>query len=54
METGTKNDVLAIMHEKHIDKNAPSVTLIRSVRAHRLIIGGGECMDNTIGNDEDG
>jgi len=41
------------MHKEHIDKNAPFVTLIRSVRAHKLIIGG-ECMDNMIGNDENG
>jgi len=51
MGTGTKNDVLAMMYEEHMDKNASSVTLIRSVRTHKLIMGG-ECMDNTIGNDE--
>jgi len=51
MGTGTKIDVLAMTHEEHIDKNAPSVTLIRSVRTHKLIKGG-ECMDNVIGNDE--
>jgi len=28
-----------MMHKEHIDNNAPSVTLIRSVRAHKLIIG---------------
>ena len=41
-----------MMHKKHIDKNVPSVTLIRSVRTHKLIMGGGECMDNMIGNDK--
>jgi len=40
MGTGTKNDALAMTHEEYIDKNAPSVTLIRSVRTHKLIMGG--------------
>ena len=40
MGTGTKNDVLTMTHKEHIDKSAPSVTLIRSVRTHKLIMGG--------------
>jgi len=53
MGTGTKNDALAMTHKEHIDKNASFVTLIRSVRTHKLIMGG-ECMDNAIGNNENG
>ena len=39
MGTGTKNDALAMTHEEHMDKNVSSVTLIRSVRTHKLIMG---------------
>jgi len=40
MGTGTKIDALAMMHKEHMDKNASSITLIRSVRTHKLIMGG--------------